>query len=91
VSTGDGVDADGQRRRIVSGAARSLAVQLHERHEPLGLSPDDRERHRKAERARPRHRLGRAAQRDPDGQWLLHRARVDATAVESAGDGCRVT
>ncbi len=57
---------------------RRAAVDLGERDEPLRQAADDRERHRQPERAGPVRRLGRAADRDPHGQRLLHRPRVDA-------------
>ena len=61
---------------------RGSAVDLGERREALGHAADDRERHREAERARPRRRGGVAADGDPDRERILERARVDAGAVE---------
>ena len=67
---------------FVTVLARGSTVDLGERCESLGQAADDGERHREAERARARGRGGIAADRDPDGERLLDRARVDAEAVE---------
>ena len=61
---------------------RRAAVDLGERRKALWHAADDRERHRKAERACPRSRSGIAANRDPQWQRILERAGVDAGAVE---------
>jgi len=50
-------------------------VEVDERHEPAWLAPDDRERERQAEPPRADHRLGMTADRDPDRQRILNRAR----------------
>ncbi len=78
----EAVRVDAQRRRRVAVLLRGAAVQLGERREALRLAADDRERHRQAERAGAHDRLRRAADRDPHGQRVLQRARVDALAVE---------
>ena len=76
------VDRQRQRRRVVAGARRRLAVQIDERDEALGLTADDRDRQRQAERPGADDRLGRAADGDPHGQRVLDGPRVDALAVE---------
>ena len=75
------VDAE-RRRRVVTGLARRLPVQLRERDEALGHPADDREHHRQPQRPRAHRRLGRAADGHPDRQPLLRRPRVDALVVE---------
>ena len=75
------VDPDEQLVGRDAGAAARLAIELGQRREARGFAADDRDRERQAERA-ARDRLRRAAGRDPDGQGLLQRARIDALAVE---------
>ena len=70
------------RARVVAGLAGGAAVQLDERREARRLAADDRQRHRQPERAGADDRLRRAADRDPDRQRVLDRARVDAAAVD---------
>ena len=63
-------------------ATTRLTVKFRERCEARRLAADDRNRQRQAERAGARDRLRRAAGRDPDGQRLLQRARIDTLAIE---------
>ena len=76
------VDADRECRRVVPGAPRGLAVEVDQRPEPLGRTPDDGDRERQAERARAHDRLRRSADRDPDRQWVLDRPGIDAQPVK---------
>ena len=70
------VDADRQRRRIVPGLARDVAVEVDERREALGRAADDRDRQRQGERRRAHDRLRRPAHREPHRQRVLHRPRI---------------
>jgi hypothetical protein len=70
------VGVDRQRQPPVPGRGARPAMQLGKRHEALRLAADDRKRHRQPEPARTRRRLRIAAHSDPDGQRLLHRARI---------------
>ena len=74
-------------RRVVAGLGGRAAVQLGQRREALGGAPDDRERHRQPEHARPDHGLRRAADGDPDRQRVLLRPRVDAAVVDRRRGG----
>ena len=76
------VDSDLELVGRDAGAATRLAIKFRERCEARRLAADDRNRQRQAERAGARDRLRRAAGRDPDGQRLLQRARIDALAIE---------
>jgi hypothetical protein len=67
------------------------AVQLGERHEALRQPADDRECHRKTERAGAQRRLRRAADGNPDRKGLLQRSRVDAPVVDRGPMAARPT
>jgi hypothetical protein len=76
-----GVEADGQRFRVVAVVRRGLVKQLDEGLKALRHAADDRKRHRQAERAGADGRRRIAADRDPDRD-LVRRARIDALVVE---------
>jgi hypothetical protein len=76
------IDAELQLLRRNARPAPRLAVKRRQRREPCRLAAYDRDRQRQAERPGACHRLGRAAGRDPDGQGVLQRARVDALSVQ---------
>ena len=76
------IDAQRNLGGIVPGLGRCASVKLGERREPLRQAADDPECHGQPERAGADRRLGRAADRDPDRQRLVHRARIDAAVVE---------
>src|SRR3984893_8239904 len=61
-------------------------MELRERGELLRAAADDRESHRKSERARPCGGLGRAPYRDPDRDPLLQRSGIYATLVRTVAN-----
>jgi hypothetical protein len=75
------VYADRQPRRVVAGLARGLAVEPGEGREVFGLAADDRDRQRQAEQRGADYRRWRPADRNPDRQWVLYRAWIDASVV----------
>ena len=66
----------------MAGRLERLPVEVDERHEPLGLTADDRERQRQAEGAGADHRLRRSADGDPHRQRILDRAAATRRVVE---------
>ncbi len=91
------VDPERQLCCIVAGVLGGAAVELDQRREPLRLPADDRQRHREVEHPGARDGLGRPADRDPDRQRILDRARPHAGVLERRaqparpGDGGRLS
>ena len=69
-----------RRGALVAGLRGGAAMQLGERTESLRQPADDRERHRQVEHSGAHGGLGRPADRDPDGQRMLHRLRIHGVA-----------
>ena len=66
----------------MTGATPGLAIELYKRPVASGLTADDGNHERKSEHSCANERFGRAADTDPDRQWILQRARVDCVAVK---------
>ena len=76
------VDPQRQSGGILAGALGGFAVKVGDRRETSRLAADDRQSERQAQSPGARDRLRRAADRDPDRQRILQRARIDAKALQ---------
>src|SRR6185295_2442980 len=64
----------------MAGASACLPVEVDEWPESPRIAADDRHHQRESEYARARERTRRAADTQPDRQWILHGARIHALA-----------
>ena len=76
------VDRHRQLRQVLARSSRGLAIQLDQRDETLRFATNDRDDEGKPEPPGANDGVRVAADANPDGQRLLHRARVDAEVVE---------
>src|SRR5229473_7279236 len=79
----DGMKTYGKSLGRMTSATPSLAIELYKRPEASGLTADDGNHERKSEHSCANERFGRAADTDPYGERILHRARVDCLAGKS--------
>src|SRR5881409_2962708 len=66
----------------MSTALGGFPIQVDERTEAMRLTADDRDHQRKPERPGADERFRRAADAQPDREWVLHRPRVDTLAAQ---------